>query len=321
MLRRHLLKLSAGVPAVFSALSSLGAFGRQDETTRRPIVVSTWDHGQAANEAAWKILVNNGRAVDSAEAGVRVTEADPSVSTVGFGGFPDRDGKVTLDACIQDETGNCGSVAFLQHVKHPVSVARKVMEETPHVMLVGEGALQFALEQGFKKENLLTEKARKAWDAWLEKAEYKPVINIENHDTIGLLALDAQGRMGGACTTSGAAFKMHGRVGDSPLIGAGLFVDGEVGAACATGMGELVIKTVGSHLVVELMYQGHSPRSACEQAVRRIAAKLPDYKDFQVGFLALNRKGQYGAFCIQPGFTYAVRSGELNRLSRSDSLL
>jgi L-asparaginase/N4-(beta-N-acetylglucosaminyl)-L-asparaginase len=302
-------------------LSSLKGIGRQGETTQKPIVVSTWDHGQAANEAAWKILAADGKAIDSAEAGVRVTEADPDVTTVGFGGFPDRDGNVTLDACIQDETGNCGSVAFLQQIKHPVSVARKVMEETPHVMLVGQGALQFALEQGFKQENLLTEKARKAWDSWLEKAEYKPVINIETTDTIGLLALDAQGRMGGACTTSGAAFKMHGRVGDSPLIGAGLFVDGEVGAACATGMGELVIKTVGSHLVVELMHQGHSPQSACEQAVKRIATKLPDYKDFQVGFLALNRKGQYGAFCIQPGFTYAVRSGELNRLEKSESLL
>src|SRR5699024_6667253 len=191
--------------------------------------------------------------------------SDPDERSVGYGGRPDRDGKVTLDACIMDENANIGSVAALEHIKHPISVARAVMEKTPHVMLVGEGALEFALANGFKKENLLTEKSKKEWEEWLKTSEYKPVVNIENHDTIGMLALDASGNLSGACTTSGMAYKMHGRVGDSPIIGAGLFVDNEVGAATSTGDGEEVIRTVGSHLVVELMRQGNSPQEACEE--------------------------------------------------------
>ncbi|MDG1283891.1 MAG: N(4)-(beta-N-acetylglucosaminyl)-L-asparaginase, partial [Flavobacteriales bacterium] len=209
-----------------------------------PIVISTWEHGIAANKAAMKILVDGGRAIDAVESGVRVSEADPKIMSVGFGGLPDREGKVTLDACIMDETGNCGAVSFLQHIKHPISVARKIMDETPHVMLSGIGALQFALEMGFKKENLLTSKAKKKWQDWLKESEYKPIINVENHDTIGLLALDKKGNISGACTTSGLSWKMHGRVGDSPIIGAGMYVDNEVGGCCATGLGEAVMKTL-----------------------------------------------------------------------------
>lgn len=280
----------------------------------KPIVISTWNHGVPANEAAWKILAANGRALDAVEAGVKVTEADPKVTSVGYGGFPDRDGKVTLDACIMDEQGNCGSVAFLQHLMHPISVARMVMEKTPHVMLVGEGALQFALSQGFQKQNLLTAEAEKAWKDWLKTAKYKPIINVENHDTISMLALDASGNLSGACTTSGAAWKMHGRVGDSPIIGAGLYVDNEVGGACATGLGEAVIRIVGSHLVVELMRQGKSPQQACQAAVEQIVKRQKDYKDLQVGFLALNKNGQYGSYCIHPGFNFAVHNGKQNQL-------
>ncbi len=287
----------------------------------KPLVISTWNHGLPANEAAWKILGTGGRVLDAVEAGVKVPEADPSVTSVGYGGFPDRDGKVTLDACIMDEQGNCGSVAFLQHIMHPISVARLVMEKTLHVMLVGDGALQFALANGFKKQNLLTPQAEKAWKEWLKTAQYKPVINIENHDTISMLALDASGNLSGACTTSGAAWKMHGRVGDSPIIGAGLYVDNEVGGACATGLGEAVIKIVGSHLVVELMRQGNPPAKACQMAVERIIKRQKDYKDLQVGFLALNKQGEWGAYSIQSGFNFAVHNGQENKLIDASSFV
>lgn len=286
-----------------------------------PIVVSTWEHGLAANNAAWKVLAEQGKAIDAVEAGVRIPEADPNVMTVGYGGYPDREGNVTLDACIMDENQNCGSVAYLQNIKHPISVARLVMDKTPHVMLVGEGALQFAKTQGFLEENLLTANAKKAWQDWLVESKYAPVINIENHDTIGMLALDSHGNLSGACTTSGAAFKMAGRVGDSPIIGAGLYVDNDIGAATATGMGELMMKTVGCHLVVEMMRQGMSPTDACKAAVERIASKLGDYKRFQVGFLALNKAGEYGSYCIQPGFNYAVKSKQENKLIDANSLV
>jgi N4-(beta-N-acetylglucosaminyl)-L-asparaginase len=243
------------------------------------------------------------------EAGARVPEADPKNNSVGYGGAPDRDGRVTLDACIMDEFGNCGSVACLEHIMHPISVARKVMEKTPHVMLVGDGALQFALENGFTKQNLLTPESEKAWQEWLKTSQYAPVINVENHDTIGMIAMDSNGNLSGACTTSGLAYKMHGRVGDSPIIGAGLYVDNEVGAATSTGLGEEVIRIVGCHLVVELMRQGYSPEKACRAAVERIVKKQPKKsKDIQVGFLALNTAGEYGAFCLQKGFNYAVYS-------------
>jgi isoaspartyl peptidase/L-asparaginase-like protein (Ntn-hydrolase superfamily) len=306
--RRNFLKqISAGAAAV-SAFTSQ-AFAKP---TAKPIVVSTWEHGINANAEAWKILDKGGSALDAVEAGVRVTEAEDNLS-VGYGGLPDRDGNVTLDACIMDENGNCGAVAFLEGIKHPVSVARLVMEKTPHVMMVGEGALQFALDQGFKQENLLTERAEKAWKEWLKEAEYKPIINVENHDTIGMVALDAQGNLSGACTTSGLAYKMHGRVGDSPIIGAGLFVDNEVGAATATGMGEAVIKVCGAHLIVELMRQGNSPQQACEKAVRRIS-KQKNAKDIQIGFLAISKKGEVGAYSLQPGFNFAQYAQGTNQM-------
>jgi L-asparaginase/N4-(beta-N-acetylglucosaminyl)-L-asparaginase len=275
----------------------------------RPVALSTWEHGLAANEAAWPILSQGGRALDAVEAGVRVPEGDPAVTSVGYGGLPDRSGEVTLDACIMDEAGRCGSVAFLQDIKHPISVARKVMELTPHVMLVGTGALDFALRNGFQREDLLTPQARAAWEQWKrENGEVQPLVGADNHDTIGMLALDQAGNLSGACTTSGAAFKYHGRVGDSPIIGAGLYVDNQVGGATATGWGEAVIRAVGCFLVVELMRQGHAPARACELAVERVMQKNPDWREIQVGFLALNKAGEHGAFCIAPGFSYALLS-------------
>jgi N4-(beta-N-acetylglucosaminyl)-L-asparaginase len=287
-------------------------------TVQKPIVLSTWRFGIEANAAAWEILSKNGRALDAVEAGVKIPEGDPNERSVGYGGRPDRDGKVTLDACIMDEFSNIGSVACLEHIKHPISVARAVMEKTPHVMLVGKGALQFALSQGFKKENLLVEESEKEWKEWLKTSQYKPIANIENHDTIGMIALDANGNLSGACTTSGMAFKMHGRVGDSPIIGAGLYVDNEIGAATATGHGEEVIRITGCHLVVELMRQGLSPQKACEEAVMRIVKltknRGKELKDIQVGFIALNKKGEYGSYCIQGGFNYAVHDATGNKL-------
>jgi L-asparaginase/N4-(beta-N-acetylglucosaminyl)-L-asparaginase len=284
-------------------------------TGQKPIVISTWNHGMEANVGAWEVLSKGGKAVDAVEQGVRITEADPNNATVGIGGFPDRDGVVTLDACIMDHNENCGSVAFLQDIMHPISVARKVMDDTPHVMLVGDGAKKFALEKGFKEENLLTPNAEKAWKDWLKNQDYKPKINVENHDTIGMLALDENGDLSGACTTSGAAWKMHGRVGDSPIIGAGLYVDNEIGAATATGLGEFVIKICGSHMIVELMRQGFSAQEACEEAVGRIKRKYPDsYMDLQVGFLALSKSGEYGAYGMHKGFNFAVKSNTQNEL-------
>lgn len=321
--RRNFLKKTALATAGFA----LTSFKDTDETienkvdlktVQKPIVLSTWRFGIEANAAAWEILSKNGRALDAVEAGVKIPEGDPNERSVGYGGRPDRDGKVTLDACIMDEFSNIGSVACLEHIKHPISVARAVMEKTPHVMLVGKGALQFALSQGFKKENLLVEDSEKEWKDWLKTSQYKPIANIENHDTIGMIALDANGNLSGACTTSGMAFKMHGRVGDSPIIGAGLYVDNEIGAATATGHGEEVIRITGCHLVVELMRQGLSPQKACEEAVMRIVKltknRGKELKDIQVGFIALNKKGEFGSYCVQGGFNYAVYDTSGNRL-------
>lgn len=314
--RRDFLKLSAIGASVLPVTDLLAT----PHAVNKPIVISTWNFGLQANVEAWKILSNQGRALDAVEAGARVPEGDPKETSVGLGGLPDREGRVTLDACIMDENGNCGSVAFLQHIVHPISVARKVMEKTPHVMLAGDGALQFALANGFKKEKLLTKESEKAWKEWLKNAQYKPIANIENHDTIGIVALDANGNLSGACTTSGMAYKMHGRIGDSPIIGAGLYVDNEIGAATSTGVGEEVIRIVGCHLVVELMRQGNSPEDACRLAVERILKKNPaKAKEVQVGFLALNRNGEYGAYCLQKGFNYAVHDSSGNRLLDSKS--
>ncbi|UBM57786.1 N(4)-(beta-N-acetylglucosaminyl)-L-asparaginase [Marinilongibacter aquaticus] len=297
-----------------------------------PVVIATWDSGKPVCEASWEVLSQtDGRALDAVEKGANSIENTINCC-VGLGGNPDRDGHVTLDASIMDEQMNCGSVAFLERIKNPISVARAVMEKTPHVMLVGEGAQQFAVENGFTLESgELSEGAKKSYEKWLEKSEYKPVINIEqsqgagqhvdvpkklengdyNHDTMGLLALDNGQNLSGACTTSGMGFKMRGRVGDSPIIGSGLFVDNEVGAAVATGQGEEVIRVAGTHLVVEFMRQGNSPEDACRLACERIINVNPEKaKTFQVAFIALNKAGEYGGYAIQPNFSYAIKKGE-----------
>ena len=302
-----------------NALTNTTSITPLSPTSPAPMVISTWKQPKA-NAAAQAVLDRGGRALDAVEAGVRIPEADPDDMSVGYGGRPDRDGHVTLDACIMDEKGNAGSVTFLEQIMHPISVARAVMEKTPHVMLSGEGALNFALSQGFKKENLLTKKAEKEWREWLKTANYKPIANIERHDTIGMLAIDNQGNISGACTTSGLAYKMRGRVGDSPIIGAGLFVDNEIGGACATGLGELVMRTCGSFLVVELMRQGRTPQQACEEAALRIVNRQ-EFKDIQVGFLAVNKRGEHGAFSIQPGFNYTLSTNKKTEVTDAKSYL
>ncbi|KJD31179.1 glycosylasparaginase [Tamlana nanhaiensis] len=276
---------------------------------KKPLIISTWNHGLPANEATWRALQNGAKPLDAIEVGMKIPEGDPTIRSVGYGGYPDREGNVTLDACIMDHNSDCGSVSFLKNIKHPISVAKRVLENTPHVMLSGEGALQFALEEGFKEENLLTPESEADWKKWLEESKYKPVINIENHDTISMLVIDNDGNISGGCTTSGAAWKMHGRVGDSPIIGAGLFLDNEVGAAAATGLGEAVIRTAGSAMVVELMRQGKSPDQACKEIVERIYNKHKNHRDMeylQVGFIAVNKAGEYGGYSLRSGFNYAV---------------
>jgi len=290
---------------------------KNNEKQVKPLIIATWIHGIEANEEAMKILNEGGSALDAVEKGVRIVEADPKGTSVGIGGTPDEDGHVTLDACIMDEKGNAGAVCFLEGIKHPISVARKVMEETPHVMLAGEGALKFAKEQGFEEEDLLTPGSKKAWEKWKAKKKYEPIINVENHDTISQLAIDNNGNISGSCTTSGLGYKKRGRVGDSPIIGASLFVDNEVGAACATGLGEVVMKTLGSFLIVEFMRNGLSPTEACKKAVMRIIEKY-DYKDLQVGYLAISKNGEYGAYAIHKGFNYAVYVNGKNQLIDSD---
>ena len=289
-------------------------------------VVSTWDFGVGANQAAWKVLGAGGSALDAVEAGARWAEADLCNPTVGHCGNPDRDGVLTLDASIMAGDGRCGAVAALEDIAHPVSVARAVMEKTPHVLLVGEGAQQFAVRQGFEKRKLLTPEAEKAWREWLKTAKYQPQINVErskvpgnkdNHDTLGILALDAHGKLAGACTTSGMAWKLHGRVGDSPIVGAGLYVDNEVGAATASGVGEEMIRNAASFLVVELMRQGRSPAQACREAIARVVSKRPEAsKTLQVCFLAMDKQGEVGAYALHRGFVYAVCDAE-----KQDALL
>lgn len=319
--RRHFIKVGLAGTAAFAtgctsepAQEAIPATLPAGTTVHGPLVLSTWIHGKPANAKAWEVLSGGGNVLDAVEQGVAVVESDFTNRSVGLGGLPDRDGHVTLDACIQDHDGRAGAVAFVQRYEHPISIARAVMERTPHVLLVGAGAERWASENGFTPRDVEVPEVRAKWQEWLKKGEYKPVANIENHDTIGMIAMDAQGRMAGSCTTSGMAYKVHGRVGDSPIIGAGLFVDGDAGAACATGVGELVIRTAGSHTVVELMRQGMEPTAACKEAVRRIIKQNPEMKDAQVGFLAIRKDGAHGAWSVYRGFNFALRTPDRDEL-------
>ncbi len=325
--RKFVQTIGALAPAV-TFVNSIKADDNSDIS--KPVVISTWAQNIKANEKAWEQITVQRPAPDAVHQGVMVPEADPEDMSVGYGGLPDRDGKVTLDACIMDHMGNIGAVMALENIMHAISVARLVMEKTPHVQIVGDGALQFALEQGFKKENLLTEKSKKAWKEWLKKSQYNPMTTIEeiqksiqkNHDTIGMIALDGFNNLSGACTTSGMAYKLHGRVGDSPIIGAGLYVDNEIGAATATGVGEEVVRICGSHTVVEAMRYGQGPEDACKTALLRLVKMKGEAycKKVQIGFIALNKNGIYGCYSLLPEFTMAVRNEKGSHIIQSKSL-
>ncbi len=325
--RRHFMKLGlAGTAALMTGCirgEEEHVLGPSAPALAKPIILSTWNHGIPANMRALEVLRHGGSVLDAVEQGVAVVESDFTNRSVGLGGLPDREGKVTLDACIQDHDGRAGAVAFIQEFEHPISIARAIMERTPHVMLVGSGAERWALENGFTRRTVDIPEVRQAWQEWLLTNDHKPVVNIENsngastklqggseqHDTIGMIAMDSAGRMAGSCTTSGLAWKVHGRVGDSPIIGAGLFVDGDVGAACATGLGELMMRTAGSHTIVELMRQGMEPKEACREAVLRILRKNPDLVEVQAGFLAIRKDGLTGGWGLYEGFNYALSTG------------
>ncbi len=323
MKRRNFLQKAAlgsvGITALGSSITATAATpkkakDKQDvlaSNSLLPVVIATWSVAQATKKA-WQSMEQGSSALDAVIAGCGVEEANAQGQSVGIGGLPDREGRVTLDACVMNEKGDYGAVLCMQNIKHPIAVARKVMEDTPHVILAGVGAEEFAVSQGFKRENLLTEQSKKDWETWKKTSKYKPIINIENHDTIGMLAVDKNGTISGGCTTSGLAYKMAGRVGDSAIIGSGLFVDNEIGAATATGLGEEVLKTVGSYLIVELIRQGKSPQEACELAIKRIIEKTPNFEDFQVGYIAVNKKGETGAYSIHEGFTATTYQDQKN---------
>jgi len=311
--QKTLLGLSAG-----TLFSSCKKTKSSSKFSSDGIIISTWNN-QKANSIAYNFLNKNpDQLMTAIEKGINSVESDPNDTSVGYGGFPDRNGDVTLDACLMDHTGNAGAVTYLQKVKHPISVARKVMDDTPHVILSGQGAQDFAVENGFPLEDLRTEKSIEEYEKWLEKSEYRPKINVERHDTIGMIGKDVNGNLSGGCSTSGLAFKMGGRVGDSPIIGAGLFVDNEIGAAVATGLGELVLKTCSTFLVVEFMRSGHSPQMACKMAIERIIAKA-ETKDAQVGLIAIDKAGNYGGYSIHKGFNFAISSPKGSELVESQS--
>ena len=320
-LKSSILSTSLLIPGVLKKGSELLSRRENSVNAYKPLIVSTWEHGLEANTRAWEVLHQTGSILDAVEEGVKVTEADPASRTVGLYGYPDREGIVTLDASIMKGNGECGSVCFLRQIKHPISLARRVMEKTPHVMLAGEGARQFAISEGFPlEEEVLHPESQREYEEWLKEAEYRPIINIENHDTIGMVGLDVNGNLAGSCTTSGLAFKMHGRVGDSPIIGAGLYVDNEVGAATATGVGETIIKISGSFLVVELMRQGRSPQEACEEAISRLIHKNQEnIEEMQAGFIAINKDGEYGGYAVHPGFNFAVQHNGGNEMEDAKS--
>jgi len=288
-----------------SLMSSLSTRLKAKNFNFTPMVrsISTWKTTEANLKAG--LLLDNGiDGLTAAVEGVAVEEENPKNTTVGYGGAPDRTGIVTLDACVMNHLGDCGSVVAVENIVNVARLAKDVMEKTPHVMLAGKGAEDFAISEGYKQTDLLTEKSKEDWEKWLESEEYRPIINIENHDTIGMLCLDKNNNISGACTTSGLAYKMKGRVGDSPIIGSGLFIDNKIGGAVATGLGEEVVKTVGSFLVVELMRQGKSPQEACESAVKRIVSSNSQENKFQVAYIAMNKNGEVGSYSIEPGFTY-----------------
>ncbi len=282
-----------------------------------PLIVSTWGFGKPANETALKVLLAGGSILDAVEQGIWVTESDRGNSSVGLGGAPNAAGVVQLDACIMFGPGHrAGSVAAIEGIRHPISAARRIMEKTPHVMLVGEGARMFALEENLESVEINSAERNEVWrkQRASKKNASEPGDKPKNHDTIALLVLGPDGNIAGGCSTSGWAGKLPGRVGDSPIIGGGLYVDNEVGAAGATGLGENIMRYCGSFLVVEYMRQGLHPQEACLEAIRRIARQDPKGTDISMSFVALDKKGRFGAAGSGTGFPYSVTTKSNSRV-------
>lgn len=297
---------AAGLSAM-AAWNGLSRSGLSQANNGRPLFVATWNFGLPACKQSLETLRKTGSILDAIEKGINVPEADPSVDSVGVGGAPNSEGIVQLDACFMDgATHGAGSVAGLENYPHPISVARRVMEKTKHVLLVGRGAADFAKSQGFAQQELLTEDQKKKWLAWKEK-QPKPAVSPPSHDTIALVGMDETGHLAGGCSTSGLAYKLPGRVGDSPILGSGLYVDGDVGAAGATGIGENVMRYCGSFLIVEFMRSGMEPAAACKATIERIAKhERKAAADLHINFLAIDKQGRWGAAGTDAEYKIAV---------------
>ncbi len=306
-LNRRSFTSAAAALACSCAWRSAPAYGATP--AGKPLFVATWNFGLPACEQSLKTLKEGGSVLDAVEQGIRLTEADVTNDSVGIGGRPNAEGILQLDACIMDgRTQKAGSVAALENYPHPISVARRVMEKTKHVMLVGAGAAQFAKEQGFETAEMPTPQQKKLWEQWRAEQQKSPATN---HDTIALVGLDSDGNLAGGCSTSGLAYKMPGRVGDSPILGSGLYVDGEVGAAGATGIGENVMRFCATFLIVEMMRGGMHPTAACRATIERIAKmdRRPA-AELHINFLAIDKQGRFGAAGTDAGYQVAVVTGE-----------
>ena len=320
----------------FRMASGAGALGLASEgraSPQPPVAISS-GNGMKATAKAMEVLLRDGSPLDAVISGVNIVEDDPEDFSVGYGGLPNEDGVVELDACVMDGR-SCGSgaVGALRNIRNPSKVARLVMERTDHIFLVGHGALDFALKMGFEKQDLLTQESRRRWldwkskltdrDNWLQEEDQATEFGglIRHYGTISCLALDPAGNLAGTTTTSGLAWKLPGRVGDSPIIGAGLYVDNKVGAAGSTGRGEANIKVCGSHTVVELMRQGKSPQQSCIETLERVIRTTKEKRllgsdrrpNFNLNFYALNNKGEYGAASIYPS-QFVVNTGRESSL-------
>jgi N4-(beta-N-acetylglucosaminyl)-L-asparaginase len=332
MKRREFLKTSIAASMGLSLVPSINNTIIGNEVSNvmpeRPVVISS-ANGERAVKHAMDLLAKNTDPLDAVISGVNIIENDPDDITVGYGGLPNEEGVVELDSCVMHgPTHNAGAVAAIQNIKTPSKVAKLVMERTDHVLLIGQGALRFARAHGFKEENLLTEKSRKIWLYWKETLNkdddwFPPPLNELDEEvkkyyhlggTINCCAVNTNGDLAGVTTTSGLSFKIPGRVGDSPIIGAGLYVDNDVGAAGSTGRGEANLKNLTSFMVVEFMRNGKSPEDACLAACQRIVdhTKLPELlnedgkPNFNVKFYAVNKKGQYGSGAIYSGGTFWI---------------
>ena len=297
--------------AALGILGSTVGIGRAAEAAKgeTPLIVSTWPFGKPANDAALAVLARGGSILDAVEQGIWVVESDPENHSVGLAGKPNAAGVVQLDACIMFGPGHrAGSVGAIEGIRHPISAARRVMEKTSHVMLVGEGARMFALQQGLESVQV---DSQQLYEKWQREQLHQSSVGAsgakkDNHDTIALLILGTDGTVAGGCSTSGLAGKLPGRVGDSPILGSGLYVDNEVGAAGATGVGENVMRYCGSFTVVEYMRQGLHPQEACEQTIQRIARQDPKGLDLSINFVALDKHGRFGAAGTDNGFKFSA---------------